>query len=52
VGYGPWGHKESDVTEQLNSNKLLFMCCINYISILEIKTEFLIFMYFVALGSS
>ena len=21
VGYSPWGHKESDVTEQLNNNK-------------------------------
>ena len=21
AGYGPWGHKESDMTEQLNNNK-------------------------------
>ena len=23
VGYSPWGHKESDTTEQLNNNKIL-----------------------------
>ena len=22
VGYSPWGHKESDMTEQLNNNKI------------------------------
>ena len=23
VGYSPWGHKESDMTEQLNNNKVM-----------------------------
>ena len=22
MGYSPWGHKESDMTEQLNNNRL------------------------------
>ena len=25
VGYSPWGHKESDTTEQLNNNSLLWL---------------------------
>ena len=29
VGYSPWGHKESDMTEQLTLSLSLYMCQTN-----------------------
>ena len=31
-GYSPWGHKESDTTEQLSTHALLYLCFISSFS--------------------
>ena len=28
VGYSPWGHKESDMTERLNRTELMYVCAL------------------------